>query len=253
MLALSISQTDGGPVLTARIGDRVTALHASTALTDHRIIGGPLQALSEGCDATGEISQARAADLTPSGFNKMARDLIAARIAGPFNVLRDAIIVAETDLAARRAPYEKPFFAADHPPAVRVELRQHARSLPLPALMEAVQSDPTLAAAVIEGGLAMSGLPADIFARVERDMAVGNATRVLAGQRTYKTAPSASDPVGGKPDPKAARAAGEGLIAAFEMEEALLATAPAFLAAVVDFAALLTDTTRDEAFRLLTA
>lgn len=251
-ISISTIETERGRMTSFRVGERTAYLLGTTALTGHRMIGGLVQALNDGVASMGELVEARAADLTTAGRIKLAAETISARVKAHFNALRRAIPDAEADLAKRRDDFRKPFFTDDQPPAVRVELRQHARSLPLPALMEAVQSDQALAAAIVEGGVAMSGLPADIYGRVARDMEVGNAARVLSGQRVYRTAPTAADPVGGRLDPDAARAAGEALIAALEAEQALLDSAPSVLAAAVDIAAILTDATRDDALTLLT-
>ena len=244
---------DRGALSNFTVGDRSAYFLTPDAQTAHKVIGAPLQALSDGFATTGEILQSRAPDLTATGFAKLASETILARVAPPFKASGKAIGDAARDVADRLATYYAPFFSNDQPPAVRVELRQYAKSLPLQTLMEAAQNDGSVAAAIIEGGLAMSGLPADIFERLNRNLAVANATRILAGQRTYKTAPDADDPIGGKPDPDAARAAGEQLISALEAEQSLLADAPQALTSAISIVAIMTDTTRDEAFKLLTA
>lgn len=132
-------------------------------------------------------------------------------------------------------------------------MRQFARTLPLPDLISATRRDPVLASAVLEGGDALSGLPTDILDRLRNELRIGNATRIFASQNQYRTAPSATDPIGGKPDHAAARAIGERLIAAFDAERELLASAPNTLASVVEVVALMTDATRESAFTALTA
>lgn len=249
----STLQTDRGLLSNFVLGDRSAYLLAPNALTAHKAIGAPVQALSDAFATTGEILQARAADLTATGFAKLASETILARVGPPFKALGKAIAEAARDVGNRLASFYAPFFTDDQPPTVRVELRQYAKSLPLQTLMEAAQNDGSVAAAIIEGGLAMSGLPADIFERLNRNLAVANATRILAGQRTYKTAPDADDPIGGKPDADAARVAGEQLIAALEAEQSLLADAPQALTSAISIVAIMTDTTRDEAFKVLTA
>jgi hypothetical protein len=249
----SISNTERGPMYGFRLGDRTTYLLGSKALTDHRTIGPAMQALADGFATVGEILQARTADLTPTGFTRLAAEVIKAHVNAPFNRMKAAIIEATAEIEKRRESFDAPYFTADQPPAVRVELRQYAKSRSLPALMELTQSDAVMAGAIVEGGPSMSGLPADIFERLKRDVAVANATRVLLGQRSYRTVPNASDPIGGKPDLEAAHAAGEGLIAALEAEALLLAGAPATLAAGIDIVAILTDATRDDAFARLAA
>jgi hypothetical protein len=251
--SFSISNTERGPIYSFRLGERTTYLLGSTLLTEHRTLGPAMQALLNGVATVGETLQARAADLTATGFAKLASELINADVNPSFNRTKAAIIEATAELEKRRESFSAPFFTADQPPAIRVELRQYARTLSLPALMQATQDDSLLAAAVVEGGASMSGLSADIFERLKQDVAVGNATRILLGQRSYRTLPNPNDPIGGKPDFDAARAAGEQLIAALEAEAALMAEAPASLTAAVDIVAVITDATRDDAFARLAA
>jgi hypothetical protein len=251
--SFSTSNTERGPIYSFRLGERTTYLLGSTGLSEHRTLGPAMQALSGALATVGETLQVRATDLTPTGFAKLATELINAHVSPSFNRMRAAIIEATAELEKRRESFSAPSFTADQPPAIRVELRQYAKTLSLPTLMQSIQGDSLLAAAIVEGGGSMSGLSADIFERLKRDVAVGNATRILLGQRSYRTVPAANDPIGGKPDFDAARAAGEELIAALEAEAALIAEAPATLIAAIDIVALMTDATRDDAFARLAA
>lgn len=252
-VAFSTTQDERGRLTRLSVDSRTAYFHAANTMINHRVIGEAVKALSDGLATTGEFIQAKSEDLTASGLSKLANEAITARIKPAFIATQRAIPAAEADLGKRMDMFTAPFFTDDQPPAVRVELRQYARTLPLPNLVGATQSDPSLAAAVVEGGAAMSRLPPDVFDRLKRDMAVANATRVLSGQRDFRTVADASDPIGGKPNPTAARAAGEALISALEAEHELLAEAPNALTAIIDIVAIMTDTTRDASFTLLTA
>ncbi len=248
-----IQQIDDGKVHQVRLGDRSTTLFIPKRLSDHPRVGVKFTALDDAIATTSETLAARAGDLTFNGFLKLATEQVAATLAPAFRAAQASVPVALADLDKREAPFRALRFADDQPPAVRVEQRQHARALPLPKLIEATRADPALAAAIIEGGVAMSGLPAEIFDQLRDDMMVTNASRSLAATNDYRTPASASDPIGGQPDHSAARAAGERLIAAFRAERELLDLAPVTLASVVAVLALRLDTTVDAAFAALTA
>ena len=250
----SSTTTDSGRGLlnTHRTGDRAAHVLFRSDLIEHQRVGSPISDVRDAVTVVSETLQARAPDLTDTGFNKLAQHEVEQRIAPSFREARVAIHSAFDDLDKREAPFYRPTFADAQLPAVRVEQRQWARSLSLPQLLKVVQDDPTLAGAIIEGGHAMSGLPADIFARLRREMAVHRATTILSGQRQFAVAATADDPVAGQPDHDAARTAGEALIKAFEDERELLATAPDLLANVVTAVALMLDVNRAEAFKVLT-
>lgn len=253
MIIFNMARTDKGSIYSVRRGEQMASYFVPSETEANDIIGRPSVALGDALASVMEIAQAKSADLTPTGLNKLATSQVSERIAAPFNALRSAIPAAHADLDNHMANFGMPKFPAGQSPSVRVEKRQYAKSLPLPALLQAVQNDPTLAAAVVEGGLAMSGLPADIFANIEQNMRASNATALLMGQREFKTKPSVDDPVGGKPDHQTARAEGKALIRALDQKRALLNQAPAMLASVVNIVALVTDTDRATALDLLMA
>ena len=249
----TVSNTNEGFVIQTRVNDKSHTLFTSKALAEHRTVGSAFTNLNDAVASTAETLTSRAPDLTATGFNKAANDAVTRNIAPAFQAAQKAVPVAIADLDKRSSSFDKLHFTDDQSPAVRVELRQYAHTLSLPDLISATRRDPVLAAAVLEGGDALSGLPADIIDRLHEELRIGNATRVFAFQNDYRTAPSAHDPIGGQPDHAAARAAGERLIAAFDAERELLASAPDTLASVVTVAALMTDTGREAAFAALTA
>lgn len=247
------SKNERGNVTNVTVGDRTVTLFTPTKLTEHKTVGGPMQTLSDGITAGAEFLQAKAPDLTATGFAKLANETVIARVKGPFNGAVAALAEAITDNKTRTNDKFVPAFTAEQTPAVRAELRTYGKSLPLPALMDMIGKDAGLANAVVEGGHAMSGLPADIFDRVRDEMAIGNLATKLMAQRTYRTAPSPADPIGGQPDHGAARQAAEAVIKGLSDELDTLTEARGTLALVIDAVAIMTDQTRDGAFALLTA
>lgn len=249
----SIQRTDRATVQTFDLRNQRHTIAATKELLQHRTMGPPLQRLVDGAARVAEELAAKAPDLTHTGAVKLALQLSASHIAGPFKEAQAAAPRAVADLAKREAPVYQPRFDDASSPAVRVEMRQYARGLSLPKLLEAVRDDATMASAIVEGGPAMSGLPADIFERVRNDMALGNAVSIMLRDHGQTTAPTADDPIGGKPDLEAARDLGERTIAAWKAERDTLATVPALLASIVTAVALMTDQSRADAFAGLTA
>lgn len=249
----SITDTGRGMLQQFASGERRAMFLTAPALAEHPRIGQPITALRDALAAGSEQYAALAPDLSPSGKVKLARQIGAEKIAPAFRSVQAAMPGAVADNEARLASFSTPTFPDSQPPAVRVEQRQHARSLKLPHLIEAARVDPSLADAVIEGGLSMSGLPGDVFDRLRRDAAVGQAERILTEQRRYTTPATADDPVGGRPDPVAARADAEALISALEVESELLADVPRVLSSAVQLVAMLTEMPVDDAFQMLTA
>jgi hypothetical protein len=248
----SNTHNERGPIQTVRVNEQQFTLQFPSDLSRNERVGSDFEALRGSVAAVAETLGAEAPDLSDEGFAKRARALITGKVAGAFQATQATVPAALEALALREAPFMRPAFPADQSPAVRVEQRQYARSLKLPDLMREVEADPTLAAAIIEGGGAMSRLPADVYDRIARQAAVGRAAALLAGQRTFAVAATADDPIGGQPDHAVAREAGEELIAAFEAERETLAGASTVLANVVTMVALMTDMRRDDAFKLLT-
>lgn len=252
-MLFSIQRTDRATVQTFEVREQRHVIAATVDLLNHRTVGPPLQRLVDGAASMAEELATKAPDLTHTGAVKLALQLSASRIAGPFREAQAAAPRADADLAKREAPVYQPRFDDATPPAVRVEMRQYARSLSLPNLMKAVRDDATMASAIVEGGPAMSGLPTDIFERVRNDMALGNITAIMSRDHAQTIAPTADDPIGGKPDLAAARDLGERTIAAWKAERDTLATVPALLSSIVTAVALMTDQSRADAFAGLTA
>jgi hypothetical protein len=222
-------------------------------LIEHKIFGSPTINLIGELSTVGELVVSQANDRTPVGLAKLARDQVSKRVVGPFREMTRAMPLAQDNLNGRRGDFFEPLFSESEPPIVRVELRQSVRGGKLHEVIDASRRNPSLRAAIIEGGLQLSGLPVDIFEMLAREMAVGNASRRLADQHGYRTKPTPLNPIGGLPDHDAAKAAAEALITALEVEGELLSSVPSTLASVVSATAMMMDVDRSAAFDLLTA
>ena len=249
----TVTNNDAGSVTQTRANGKSHVLLMPNGLTEHPRTGQVFTDLNDAIATTAEMLTNRAPDLTVTGFNKVAIDAVARNIAPAFQAAQKAVPSAIADLDKRSSTFDKPHFTDDQPHGIRVENRQYGHTLSLPDLIAATRRDPLLAASIIEGGEALSRLPSDIWDRLNEELRINNATRVLSFQGDYRTEPSATDPIGGKPDHAKARAMGERLIAAFDAERELLASAPDTLASVVEVVALMTDATRESAFTALTA
>lgn len=224
-----------------------------TEITGHDTLGPPVTAVQAALAETGDNLAKRAPDLSPAGLTKEAERMVDRSIKPVFQSAVEATFAARqrADEAFKRL--HTPKFEAGSSETVRVERRNYARLLKLPVALEAAQSDPDLAAAIVEGGEALSGFSADIFQRLRREMAVGQLANLLATQHDYRTAPSADDPVAGYSDWEAARSAAAEAVAKVEAERELIGRVPAVLSSVVTGVAVMLESTRQQAFERLSA
>ena len=244
------TDTGRGDLLDGVVDDRPFNLHVERRLVGHKMMGSSVIALSTSLADTGDELQAVAQELTPTGFAKQAEKQVRERVAPAFKAVQAAEPRARADLAERSIMFDpKP----EGEPAIRAELRAFASSLSLPEVMQASKTDGALANAIFEGGQARSGLPADVFAAIERDARLQRAAAILTGQRTYATVATADDPIGGAVDYNAARVDVEAMLSALDAEAALLDAVGPLLANTVSAVALLLDTSREAAFKALTA
>lgn len=249
----AVTSTEHGVVHQPRMGDRTVTVVMPKALAEHHITGAPFSDTNDSMASIGEALSTRAPDLTHSGLLKASTALVTEKLAPAFRSAVASVPAARADLDKRSGSFDNLQFSDETPISVRVEQRQFAHTLSLPDLIAAATADPMLAASIVEGGPAMSRLPADIFERLRAGLMQDRVTAMFAHQGNYLTAPSATDPIGGKPDHARARAVAERTVAAWAAERELLDTAPAILSAVVNFAALITDTSPNEAYAMLSA
>lgn len=253
MFQYSINPTPDFLILQLARGDVRHTLAFEAELTGHERIGSTLTQLQAGVAGVAEHLANRAPLLSRTGLTQEAEGLVDRTIKSPFELSVEAAHKERRSLEAEWSRLHTPKFADGADPAVRVEQRNYARSRKLPEAIAAAQRDPGLAAAIIEGGPAMSGLPADVFAVLRHDMAVGQLATILASQHDYLTPPTADDPVAGLPDFEAARAVAAKRFATLEAERELIGRIPALLSNVVSAVALMLETSRQAAYERLTA
>ncbi|MGB3752749.1 MAG: hypothetical protein WA954_02505 [Parerythrobacter sp.] len=192
-------------------------------------------------------------DRSELGFNKASAALVTRNVAPAFGLAVEGARRAQLSVDHDATELLRPRFDEGSTPATRAEQRAWWRGLSFPAKTAAVEADHALAAAVIEGGPAMSALPSDVFDRLRRSMAVRQLAMRIANDANLRTAPSADDPVGGKPDLATARANAADKLNRLDDEVELIGRIPAMLANVVTATALLTGETRADAFARLSA
>ena len=86
MLDFINTVTDRGTNLAFRLHDKPNNLFVSSALAGHTHIGQSITGLVDGLAVAGETLKARASDLTPTGFAKLASQMEGERIAPSFAV-----------------------------------------------------------------------------------------------------------------------------------------------------------------------
>lgn len=233
------------------IGDQRETIAASHSALEHKAISTSASALMIGFDGYMDYLVRKAPDLSPEGFLKAARTGAPERLKAPFRNVRDDTREALKALEAREADWANYTFEEQHTPAVRAEQRGWARTRKLPELIAATEADPVLAAAIVEGGLAMSGLPADIFDRLKQTAGAAQAANRMMSSWEYRTEPNAMDPVGSRVDWDAARQAGNNIVAGLREQRETLESVSGMLAGVVTGVALVTDQRRDAAYTML--
>lgn len=234
-------------------GDARAAVAIETAMLEHPEIGPALRGLNDALSDTAATLQARAAKLSEAGFIDEARAQVERTIAPAFKraveVGRSAMAAVERTATELHAPR----FATGSEPATRAEQRSWARGLNLPRTLEAVAADASLAAAIVEGGPALSGLPRDIYDRIKGNMATEQLASRIVADAALRTPATADDPVGGKADIAAARVAAADRLERLEAERVLLGRVPGLLANVVTAVALIAGESRQASFERLSA
>lgn len=244
--------TPEGMVLQPRRDGKTETVVSLTEQEKHDRCGAPVTALRTALASTASGLAEIAGDLSDDGFSKEAKRRTAS-IVQPFGMVVESTYAARKSVDETLAKLHTPRFPDESEPAVRAEQRSFASGLSMAARIEAANRDPLLAAAIVEGGLAMSGMPADVFDRMKREMAVGQLTDALLKGQDFRTPQTVDDPIAGKPDRDAARNVAEKRLANLESERELLDTLPALLSHVINAVALMSGETRQAAFERLTA
>lgn len=228
-------------------------LATETGLVEHPGVGTDIRSLNDALTETGESLARIAADRSPSGFDKEAGALIDRRLKPAFRLVVEGQRRSMAELEKEEATLYAPRFAEGSEPATRAEQRAWWRGLSMPQRMEAANADPALAAAIVEAGPAMAGLPSDVFQRLKRTMAEGQLAERIARDAGLRTVPTVDDPIGGQPDYETARANAAKRLDRLDDERDMLNRVPALLANVVTAVALMTGEKRQAAFERLTA
>lgn len=228
-------------------------LAIETEMVDHPGVGTDIRALNDALIETAESLARIAPDRSPSGFDKEAGVLIDRRLKPAFRLVVEGQRLSVSELEKESAALHTPRFPEGSEPATRAEQRQWWRGLSMPTKVESANADSTLAAAIVEGGLAMSGLPSEVFDRLRRTMVEGQLAERILADTSLRTAPTADDPIGGKPDNVTARANAAAKLDRMEAEREMLNRVPVLLANVVTAVAMMSGETRQAAFDRLSA
>ena len=193
----------------------------------------------------------RAPDLSAQGFITEAKRW-ATDARAPFVAAQKAVRAARDASEATLRKPKVPVFAPDETPAVRADRRAWARGLKLSDLVPVAMADPSLAAAIVEGGQPMSGLPEDIFERIRDVMVRANLASYFMPATDFRTKPTADDPIADLPDEAALEAYVSAIIANHARDAEAVKAAPTILVDFIGAVATLTDQRREDAFALLT-
>lgn len=222
-------------------------------MLDHPGVGGDIRTL---IDAIGEAASPLvriAPDRSPSGFDKEACALVDRLVTPAFRLAVEGQRRAAAAMEQETEELYAPRFSKGSDPVTRAEQRAWWRGLSMPNKLQTANADVGLAAAVIEGGSAMSALPTDVFERLRRSTAESQLAERILADASLRTAPSVDDPIGGMPDKATARANAASRFERLDGERELLGRVPAMLANVVTVVAMLTGETRQAAFQRLSA
>jgi hypothetical protein len=243
---LTSTTSERAIIATMARGENRMVLTIPRDIAEHPDVGQPITALNATLTGNADYLTREAPNLSEQGFNAAAIARVPA-IAAQFRLTVEAQRAALTRVTDTLDGLLTPGFPETFPIARRIEARAFARTLEPGALFDLAMSEAAIGAAVVEGGAALSGLPADGFERLRRAVAVEQFAHTIwdSNRVTMRVAPSVSDPIGGAPDMATARTNAAARIEALEAEKALLERVPAVLSNVVLSVALLTGETRE--------
>lgn len=240
-------------VFQLAVDEQRATVAVATELEKHDKIGAPVTALRTTIASTASTLAETAGDLSDAGFTKQAVRLVDAKVVPAYALVIESTYAARRELEAEWAKLHTPRFPEGSEPAVRAEQRAWWRGLSMPKKIEAANSDPALVAAIVEAGPAMSTLPADVFDRLKRDMAIEQLTDNLARSHDFRTPQTPTDPIAGRADREAARKVAVARFERLEAERELIASVSPLLTSVIDATATLTGESRLAAFERLNA
>ncbi len=245
-MTISVNHTAHGTQISD--GDRIQ-FFAPNGIVDHPAMKASLAPLVAALAGTAETMAERSAELTATGRVALARTMLSPTAPTHFQAAVRAVPAAlaavdreDADMRPKRPALSD---------ARAVEHRGNALRMKLPDVIRIASEDHEFRRAVAEGSPAMSGLPADIHARLQADDARDALATAWASQHA-KASPSADDPVPASVDMAPAYAWADAFNARVTAERQAIASVSPFLASVVTVVAAMTDTTRDDAFAFLT-
>jgi hypothetical protein len=246
LIALRNTTSDRALITQLERGEGRATFVLPIELTEHPDVGDPLVRLQESLTGVTQGLADIAGNYSETGYRPIAIDRTGT-IAPAFRLTIEAQRSAMQRLERERETFHTPSASGDlNVTHRRIEIRAHVRNMTPAAVLKLAKADPEIAAAIVEGGAALSGLPETAFKALERETAVeALADRILAGGTLPRIAPSVSDPVGGAVDRETARRNAAARLERLDDEIALLGTVPAVLANVLLAVSILTGETRE--------
>ncbi|WP_296722349.1 hypothetical protein [Erythrobacter sp.] len=252
LISLRTATSDRALVTQLERGEARTSFALPIELAEHPDLGQPLTRLQESLAGVAQGLSDIAGNYSATGFDPIALERTAS-IAPAFRLVVEAQRSAMQRLEGERtnlhtpAPVES--LSVTHR---RIEMRAHVRNLKPEAVIALAKADSDVAAAIVEGGAALSGLPGPAFDMIQRDFAVATlAERILSGGTLPRIAPSIADPIGGAADVETARRNAADRLSRLDDEIALLKAVPGVLSNVVTAVSILTGESREAALARL--
>lgn len=245
LITLRTTSSDRALVTQLERGEARTSFALPVELAEHPDLGAPLVRLQGSLTGVAQGLADIAGNYSEAGFMPIALERTGS-IAPDFRLVIEAHRSTLRRLEGDRRDLHAPTFDESVPHARRIEMRTHVRGLKPEAVLAMAKLEPVIAAAIVEGGLALSGLPEQAFKALEREAAVAKlADRILDSNRgTMRIAPSVNDPVGGALDTETARRNATDRLERLDDEIALLGLVPALLAGVLTAVSVLTGENR---------
>lgn len=246
LIALRTTASDRALVTQLERGENRATFALSVDLAEHPDVGGPLSTLQDALAGVAQGLSDIAGNYSEAGFAPIAVARTAS-IAPAFRLASEATRSSIQRLERERANLHTPAPTESLSVAHRrTEIRAHVRALKPEAALALAKADSEVAAAIVEGGIALSGLPDRAFEAIQRDFAVASlAERILSGGGLPRIAPSIADPIGGGLDYETARANAADRLDRLDDEIALVKGVPGVLSNVVHAVSILTGESRE--------
>lgn len=192
-------------------------------------------------------------NLTAEGRQKKARDE-AKRLISDFKALVAAGRKKRLEFRKRRDDYANLEFSDNFPPEIRIEIRNTFAKIrgAGPQFDFAMKADLRTLSAILETGVSMSDLPSDLFGKLEDRHAVLKLVNRAATTGSHDLKPSLSDILAVGIDTDRAISDAEKTVKSWVADETIIDDLSDYLHGVVNWTALLMNTSSSEAFEMLT-